>query len=130
MIPPLEQLSLPRSGIVRHARANEWHAFSSLEDEILDQMAPRGYKIMTTPNEALRTILLIAGWGDTQAAEQVELEVPVGSTPTSVMASLHLPIKLCALVMLNGVFVRAADRATQRLVEGDVLAIWPPIAGG
>src|SRR5438094_2278223 len=28
-----------------------------------------GYKIMTTPNEALRTILPIAGWGDTQAAD-------------------------------------------------------------
>src|SRR3979411_1307283 len=29
----------------------------------------RGYKIMTTPNEALRTILPIAGWGHTQAAD-------------------------------------------------------------
>src|SRR5712672_1136631 len=29
----------------------------------------RGYKIMTTPNEALRTILPVAGWGDTQAAD-------------------------------------------------------------
>src|SRR5262252_7810941 len=29
----------------------------------------RGYKIMTTPNEALRTILPIAGWGDTQPAD-------------------------------------------------------------
>jgi crotonobetainyl-CoA:carnitine CoA-transferase CaiB-like acyl-CoA transferase len=28
-----------------------------------------GYKIMTTPNEVLRTILSIAGWGDTQAAD-------------------------------------------------------------
>src|SRR5438132_4225420 len=29
----------------------------------------RGTNIMTTPNEALRTILPIAGWGDTQAAD-------------------------------------------------------------
>ena len=29
----------------------------------------RGYKIMTTPNEALRTILPIAGWGDRQAVD-------------------------------------------------------------
>src|SRR5262252_2485738 len=29
----------------------------------------RGYKFMTKPNEALRTILPIAGWGDTQAAD-------------------------------------------------------------
>src|SRR3974390_2216614 len=61
---------------------------------------------------------------------QVKLDAPVGSTPTSVMASLHLPAKLCALVILNGVFVRAADRSTQRLVGGDGLAIWPPVAGG
>ena len=27
------------------------------------------YKIMTSPNEALPTILPIAGWGDTQAAD-------------------------------------------------------------
>src|SRR5467141_233743 len=31
----------------------------------------RGYKIMTTPNEALRTILPIAGWGDGQASDVV-----------------------------------------------------------
>src|SRR3979411_1104188 len=30
-----------------------------------------GYKIMTTPNESLRTILPIAGWGDGQAADVV-----------------------------------------------------------
>src|SRR6266566_2765548 len=29
----------------------------------------RGYKIMTTPNEALRTILPITGWGDRQAVD-------------------------------------------------------------
>src|SRR5712672_1737544 len=29
----------------------------------------RGYKIMTMPNEALRTILPIAGWGDRQAVD-------------------------------------------------------------
>src|SRR5437879_12253317 len=31
----------------------------------------RGYKIMTTPNEALRTILPVAGWCDGQAADVV-----------------------------------------------------------
>jgi hypothetical protein len=30
-----------------------------------------GYKIMTTPNEALRTILPIAGWDHTQAADVI-----------------------------------------------------------
>jgi sulfur carrier protein ThiS len=46
------------------------------------------------------------------------------------MSSLHLPIASCALLVINGTFVHVADRATRRLVDGDVLAIWPPIAGG
>jgi molybdopterin converting factor small subunit len=33
-------------------------------------------------------------------------------------------------VLINGVYVAPEDRATRTLVEGDVLAIWPPIAGG
>jgi len=33
-------------------------------------------------------------------------------------------------VLVNGVFVQPADRLSRRLNEGDVLAIWPPIAGG
>ena len=61
---------------------------------------------------------------------QVELTVPVGSTPASIISSLRLPIELCALVVINGVFVRVADRSARQLVEGDVLAMWPPIAGG
>ena len=34
------------------------------------------------------------------------------------------------LVLVNGVYVPPAERATRTLEEGDVLAIWPPIAGG
>ena len=41
-----------------------------------------------------------------------------------------LPMKLVHLVLINGVFVPPDERATRTLAEGDVLAIWPPIAGG
>jgi len=34
------------------------------------------------------------------------------------------------LVLINGSYVAPEDRATRTLVDGDVLAIWPPIAGG
>jgi sulfur carrier protein ThiS len=34
------------------------------------------------------------------------------------------------LVLVNGSYVAAELRATRTLAEGDVLAIWPPIAGG
>jgi molybdopterin synthase sulfur carrier subunit len=34
------------------------------------------------------------------------------------------------LVLINGKYIEPAMRLSQTLVEGDVLAIWPPIAGG
>lgn len=79
----------------------------------------------------LKLFALLSGYlPDGATRNQVELLVPVGSTPISIMSSLRLPIPLCALVIINGTFVRVADRATRCLVDGDVLAIWPPIAGG
>jgi sulfur carrier protein ThiS len=79
----------------------------------------------------LKLFALLSGYlPDGAHRNQIELSVPAGSTPASIISSLHLPVQMCALVVLNGIFVRVADRSTQRLVEGDVLAIWPPIAGG
>ena len=79
----------------------------------------------------LKLFALLSGYLPEGATRnQTELLVPVGSTPMSIIFSLRLPIPLCALVIVNGIFVRVADRATRRLVDGDVLAIWPPIAGG
>ena len=42
-----------------------------------------------------------------------------------------LPPKLVHLVLVNGVYVAArASALTRVLQDGDVLAIWPPVAGG
>jgi sulfur carrier protein ThiS len=41
-----------------------------------------------------------------------------------------LPPKLTHLVLLNGVFIPAEERAAVVLKEGDTVAVWPPIAGG
>jgi sulfur carrier protein ThiS len=79
----------------------------------------------------LKLFALLSGYlPDGATRNQVELSVPASSTPTSIMSLLHLPVPLCALVVINGTFVHVADRATRRLADGDVLAIWPPIAGG
>jgi sulfur carrier protein ThiS len=61
---------------------------------------------------------------------RIELEVAPGATITQVAEPFGLPHKLVHLVLVNGVYVPPAERATRALVEGDVLAIWPPIAGG
>ncbi|WP_043703049.1 sulfur carrier protein ThiS [Tepidimonas taiwanensis] len=61
---------------------------------------------------------------------QVELDVPDGTTVQALIDRYQLPPKLVHLVLVNGVFVPPAERATRALTPGDVLAIWPPIAGG
>ena len=60
----------------------------------------------------------------------MELEVPSDAPISQVIEPFGLPPKLVHLVLVNGVYVAPADRLSRRLKEGDVLAIWPPIAGG
>jgi sulfur carrier protein ThiS len=60
----------------------------------------------------------------------VEIEVPDGSTIVQVTEPYRLPEKLVHLVLVNGHYIAPEQRAAKVLLEGDVLAIWPPIAGG
>lgn len=61
---------------------------------------------------------------------EMQLDIARESTIAEVIAPFALPMKMVHLVLINGVFVAPRDRATRTLAEGDVLAIWPPIAGG
>jgi sulfur carrier protein ThiS len=60
----------------------------------------------------------------------VALDIAPDATIADIIAPFNLPMKLVHLVLINGVYVAPADRASRTLDEGDVLAIWPPIAGG
>jgi sulfur carrier protein ThiS len=60
----------------------------------------------------------------------LELDVPPGRTVGQVIDEFNLPPKLVHLVLVNGNYIQPADRAGRALAEGDVLAVWPPIAGG
>jgi sulfur carrier protein ThiS len=60
----------------------------------------------------------------------VPLEVPEGATVQSVIEPYGMPVKLVHLVLINGVYVPPEERLTRQLKDGDVLAIWPPVAGG
>lgn len=61
---------------------------------------------------------------------QMKLDLAPGTTVLQAVAPFNLPPKLVHLVLINGVFVPPEQRAARELVDGDVLAIWPPIAGG
>ncbi|MEN9844145.1 MAG: hypothetical protein RLZZ612_1974 [Pseudomonadota bacterium] len=67
---------------------------------------------------------------DARRANQVELEVPEGSTVAQVYEPYGLPAKMVHLVLVNGHYIAPEQRASHLLKAGDVLAIWPPIAGG
>ncbi|MGA0611903.1 sulfur carrier protein ThiS [Caldimonas sp. KR1-144] len=67
---------------------------------------------------------------DKRRGNVLELDVAEGATIEQVIAPFNLPPKLVHLVLVNGHYIAPADRATRALIEGDVLAIWPPIAGG
>jgi sulfur carrier protein ThiS len=61
---------------------------------------------------------------------RIPLEVPEGTTVQQVIEPYGMPVNLVHLVLINGVYVPPEERLSRALVEGDVLAIWPPIAGG
>lgn len=59
-----------------------------------------------------------------------DLEVAEGATVLDVAGRLGLPARHCHLVLVNGVYLEPGRRGEEALAEGDVLAIWPPVAGG
>jgi molybdopterin converting factor small subunit len=58
--------------------------------------------------------------------DSVVLDLPDGTTVDQVVHSLRIPPAMERLTVVNG------QDATpdQRLVEGDVLSVFPPLAGG
>ena len=65
-----------------------------------------------------------------RAGHRVDLDVEPGTTVLDVIRRQGIPEALCAIVLIDGHWVARPDRATRALAEGQVLAIWPPIAGG
>jgi sulfur carrier protein ThiS len=67
---------------------------------------------------------------DARQGNQLTLDIAPDATIADIIEPFNLPMKLVHLVLINGVYVAPGERASRTLQEGDVLAIWPPIAGG
>lgn len=67
---------------------------------------------------------------DARRSNQIEIDVAEGATIAQIVEPFGLPEKLVHLVLVNGVYLPPAERSSFVPQDGDVLAIWPPIAGG
>ena len=81
------------------------------------------------------TLKLFASLGDylpasARPGNEMPLPVAAGASISQVIEPFALPPSMVHLVLVNGRYIDPAQRATHVLQEGDVLAIWPPIAGG
>ena len=63
-------------------------------------------------------------------ANQVQYPLQDNQTVQQMIEAFQLPDKLVHLVLVNGVYIYPEQRITHVLQHEDVLAIWPPIAGG
>jgi sulfur-carrier protein len=61
---------------------------------------------------------------------RVEIDIANDNTPHQVLSAYHVPLAMAHLVLLNGVYLTAEQRNQSLLKSGDVLAVWPPVAGG
>jgi molybdopterin synthase sulfur carrier subunit len=59
-----------------------------------------------------------------------QLDVPADITPHQLIDRQKVPRELAHLILRNGVYVTPAERDTAAFQDGDVVAIWPPVAGG
>ena len=67
---------------------------------------------------------------EARSSHTVDLDVDPGTTVLDVIRRQGVPEALCAIVLIDGVWVARPDRATRAMSEGQALAVWPPIAGG
>jgi sulfur carrier protein ThiS len=59
-----------------------------------------------------------------------ELKVDEGLILNRVIEQFHISVEEAHIVLVNGHFVCGEDREGRALIEGDVVSIWPPVAGG
>ena len=59
-----------------------------------------------------------------------EIKVKQGLQLSRLIKQYHISREEAHLVLVNGLFVNLEDRDAKILTEGDIVSIWPPVAGG
>lgn len=67
---------------------------------------------------------------DARRSNQVSLSVSADASISQIIEPYAIPPKLVHLVLVNGKYIAPEARDSTTLTNGDVLAIWPPVAGG
>ena len=65
-----------------------------------------------------------------QSRHRREIRVADGLPVSRLIEQFHIPEKMAHIVLVNGHFVDVDKREERQLFEGDVVSIWPPVAGG
>ncbi|MBI1731409.1 MAG: MoaD/ThiS family protein [Gammaproteobacteria bacterium] len=80
------------------------------------------------------TLKLYAGLGEFLPPgardNATEVEIVAGASLQEIIDRFHVPRERAHLVLVNGVYVNRSERDARVLTDGDVLAVWPPVAGG
>jgi molybdopterin converting factor small subunit len=61
---------------------------------------------------------------------QIDITVPIDRSITSLLDEYNVPLESAHLVLVNGLFIAPEERLSTFLSDKDVLAVWPPVAGG
>lgn len=64
------------------------------------------------------------------ARNAIELDVDEGISVRSILDDSHVPLESCHLILVNGHFTAPKNASEKILQNGDVVAVWPPVAGG
>lgn len=60
-----------------------------------------------------------------------QIDISENSSVNAVLKQCNLPEDMVHLILLNGIYINPEQRDTINLfVDGDTLAVWPPVAGG
>lgn len=59
-----------------------------------------------------------------------EIKVDDGLVLSRLIEQFHISVAEAHIVLVNGHYIDHEHRQSRELVEGDVVSIWPPVAGG